>query len=407
MLNGPWRYRSKQNPVMMSPASPFERLKKAYQRFPVLFHLPAWCIYIMLPYFFMTVPVLASQWSVLALFLGVKLTNDFVSIIFFYLNYYFITPYSLRTRRIPVLLLAMVDIIGMTVLIDALYCHLFLTEKLNRIAATLPPADFTLLMENQRWGIPMPILFTTILSMLLLTSLSSGFALYRDHNQHQIQYQQVVIDKKEAELSMLKLQISPHFLFNMLNNLRWLARQKSDVTEEAILRLSEMMRYMLYQVDQGPVCLDKEIEYINNYVEIQKIRLAPNNHLQFEATIENDQVLIEPLLFIHFIENACKHGLHNELESTVSIGLQQRANTVLFTTRNPLFINSSLPNSTDSGIGIQNIERRLALHYPNRHTLNFYHKAGFFCVDLSIQLTPDPLWSPNSVASSLMTNLLR
>lgn len=394
-------------PVVMSHLSSFERLKQAYQRNPIFFQLPAWGIYMGLPYFFMTVPPLANQRSVMILFLGVKLIDDLIGIVFFYLNYYFLTPHSLRTRQIHVLLLALASAISVSVLINAVYCQLFLAKELTQFASKLSPADYGLLVENQVLGVPMPILLTTILTMILLASLSSGFALYKDHTQHQMKYQQVVIDKKEAELSMLKLQISPHFLFNMLNNLRWLARQKSDLTEEAILRLSEMMRYMLYQVDQGPVRLDKEIEYINNYVEIQKIRLAPNNHLQFDAAIDDDQLLIEPLLFIHFIENACKHGLHNELESTVSIRLHQQADTVLFTTRNPLFATNPLSHSTDSGIGIRNIERRLALHYPNRHTLRIDHEGGLFCVDLSIQLTPDSAWPPNPAASSLMTSLLR
>ena len=134
--------------------------------------------------------------------------------------------------------------------------------------------------------------------------------------------------------------------------------------------------------------LAKEIDYLTDYLELHQLRLAPYNQIVFSHEADNDWVLIEPLLLIHFVENAVKYGLHHEADSTVQIQLSAKTGVINFSTRNRLFINGLAIKSVDSGIGIQNVERRLALHYPHRHTLRIYQQGGQFCVDLRIDLNP-------------------
>lgn len=339
-------------------------------------------MYMSLPFLILSITQVINLQDALTIF-SIKVINDVISIGFFYLNLYRLTPYILRNRQFTLFGVAFIGLMLLLYLIDTVYYQYYLQDVLHDLLEQLPGSP--IVEMRPVWGVPLPIILISMLSLLLLTSISSGLAIYRDRAQHVTAGQQMIIQKQNAELIALKLQISPHFLFNTLNNLRWLARQKADETEEAIQRLSEMMRYMIYQVDNGPVSLEKEIEYMEHYIELQKMRLSDNNRLNFVVSADDRQVFIEPLLFIHLVENAFKHGLHAEEEAQIDIYLTFNQGRLHFQTRNRIFL-PDLP-TTDSGIGIQNIERRLALHYPGRHQLRIYHQAGLFCVDLTIELT--------------------
>ena len=228
----------------------FDMFRRGYERYPVAFHLPVWLLYITLPDLFTSLPQLFAPNQFMTLF-GVKLVIESLVIAFFYLNYYVLTPGILRTRRPLLLLLAVLSMGVLLTLVNALYYHFFLQQNLSQLVAKLIQARATQLLSSLWFGAPTPIQVASLMSLLVLTGLSTGFALYRDRNQREAIHQQMVIGKKEAELSALKLQISPHFLFNTLNNMRWLARQKSDQTEDAIQRLSDILRYMIYRAEQG------------------------------------------------------------------------------------------------------------------------------------------------------------
>ncbi|WP_083732940.1 sensor histidine kinase [Spirosoma montaniterrae] len=369
----------------MNPSSFSERLRHISPRLSIPFQAMVWLIYMSFPFLILSLMQVMGPRDVLKVF-SIKVINDVLSIVFFYLNLHVLTPNVLKTRQLGPFILAFSVLMVLLYLADSLYFQFYLNDVLTDIARRLPTS--TSMEMKPVWGVPLPIILISFLSLLMLTSVSSGLAIYRDRNQHIAAGQQMIIQKQEAELTSLKLQISPHFLFNTLNNLRWLARQKSDETEEAILRLSDMMRYMIYQVDKGPVTLAREIEYLEHYVELQTMRLTPNNRLTFRVCADDRQVLIEPLLFIHFVENAFKHGLHPEDDSPIEIRLTFSDGLLTFQTRNRILVNAA--PSPDSGIGVQNIERRLALHYPDQHQLRIYQQNGLFCVDLTIQLTPEP-----------------
>lgn len=189
-----------------------------------------------------------------------------------------------------------------------------------------------------------------------------------------------------AELGSLKMQINPHFLFNTLNNIYAFAiREKASNTATSILKLSGMMRYVVSEASQEYVKLDKEINYINNYIELQKMRLNKNLHLSFNVAGMVNGQQIAPLLLITFIENAFKHGVNPDQDSYLSIKIDITENTITLLVENQK-VKVNLEQYEKSGVGISNTKNRLALLYPKQHFLTINEDANTYQVQLTLQL---------------------
>ncbi len=370
----------------MADIFPVSQFRRLYNQYPILIQMVVWLAFIFLPDPFTTTQQLfTTEWAILN---GVRVFNNLLAILIFYVNLYVLTPWLVRRNRLSWLLPTFLVLGALMLFVNRIF-YWYVTQNIANFSVRVHELQQAILQKDTQLGMPLPLAITSVLLVLVVASVSTGLALYRDRNEVKARHQQMEIEKKEAELNALKLQISPHFLFNTLNNMRWLARQKSDQTEDAILRLSDILRYMIYQVNEGPVPLSKEINYLTDYVALQQLRLGDHNRVKFETDVDNDRVRVEPLLLIHFVENAFKHGMHHDEPSTVSIRLHVRDGLLTFETRNRLFHEQPEQPSPDSGVGVQNVERRLALHYPNRHLLRLQHKNGFFCVDLRIDLQAD------------------
>lgn len=192
-------------------------------------------------------------------------------------------------------------------------------------------------------------------------------------------------ERLKAELSNLKNQINPHFLFNTLNSIYSLSMEKSDLAPTAVVKLSGMMRYMLTDAKNDWVSLEKELENISNYIDLQKIRLG--NTVLVEYVVEGDVFShqIAPLLLIPFIENAFKYGVNPEEDSKINIHLQIIGNTLKMMVFNKK-VNREIPDSEKSGLGLINTSYRLQLFYPNRHQFHIRESDNDFTVNLSIDL---------------------
>jgi LytS/YehU family sensor histidine kinase len=201
---------------------------------------------------------------------------------------------------------------------------------------------------------------------------------------------QIEREKMAAELSFLKSQMNPHFLFNSLNNIYSLAERGSDKTGEAVLMLSSLLRYMLYGSNNGKTELSKEIECIENYIAIQKLRIPAREDITIGLTINAGDLnsRIEPLILLPFVENAFKHGISNNQRSEVLIDIDINKQELDLTVRNTKKQKTDLNNSvvTESGIGLRNIKRRLELLYPERHALSIEDSKDYFEVNLRILL---------------------
>ena len=190
-----------------------------------------------------------------------------------------------------------------------------------------------------------------------------------------------------AELNFLKAQINPHFLFNTLNNLYYLAYSKSENTTEVIERLSQMMRYMIYESNHPQVLLSKEIDYMKSYISLEQLRL--NKQIPIELTVEGDteKVFIAPLIFITFLENAFKHGVSNNYDqSYVKATIRVVGLECFYSVENSKMPTPKPEAEEKSGIGLQNVKRRLELSYPEKYALTVNDLPDKYRIDLRISL---------------------
>lgn len=192
----------------------------------------------------------------------------------------------------------------------------------------------------------------------------------------------------QSELSFLRSQINPHFLFNVLNSLYALSLKKSDSTPEMILRLSQLMRYMLYECNEKRVALEKELSYIQNYLELERLRFGEKARIDFEYELDREDYEIVPLLFVPFLENAIKHGLAKNLgeEAFIEVELYIEQGELNFIVRNSYKKEVEGQGEEPGGIGLSNIRRRLSLLYSKKHRLDLREYEDMYSVHLSLDL---------------------
>jgi sensor histidine kinase YesM len=206
--------------------------------------------------------------------------------------------------------------------------------------------------------------YSSLLIISLLVNLMAiGIALSIRYVMRQSEKKQ---KKVEAELAWLKNQINPHFLFNTLNNISSLAQIDGDETQEAIMQLSDLLRYAMYETNKPKVPLEGEVEFMRNYIELMKLRCNEMTEIRSEFIVHNSKIEIAPLLFISLIENAFKHGMNSNAPATIDINMIQTDSTLVFTCDNT---NNPKPSKdrSGSGIGLENTRRRLNLIYPNHY----------------------------------------
>jgi two-component system LytT family sensor kinase len=284
-------------------------------------------------------------------------------VVLFYVNAHWLYPLLMRRKRwlwyIPAL----------AALVAAGYFTKLLMIRL------IDPG-FTVTDNNWRF------LFFPLLAFLVVSIL---YRLIRDKIVADRQEKEKQAERMATELKFLRSQISPHFLFNMLTNLVSLARKKSDLLEPSLIKLSDLVRYMLYESDQERSLLTQEIAYLQSYIELQQLRF---DDVRVELDMDNDNpaATIEPMLLIPFVENAFKHGVGIANDPFIRIQLRVRDRELAFRVSNKY---SKQPQSKDpnSGIGLQNIRTRLQLLYPDRHTLKIKEAGSLYEIQLYIQLT--------------------
>ena len=204
-----------------------------------------------------------------------------------------------------------------------------------------------------------------------------------------IQYFEMLIAKRDAarnELSALKAQINPHFLFNNLNTIYSMASQKDERTADVVLKLSDFLRYVLYDTASETIPLEKEVEIIRTYVGLQEERLNPAIS-KVVLTTEGDfeKVKIAPLLLLPLAENCFKHGVGKNA-GTIRISISFDGNQLILKTENKIALREKTSPDENAGIGIKNVEKRLLLIYPNRHSLEYQGNDGVYILDMKIDL---------------------
>jgi len=231
-------------------------------------------------------------------------------------------------------------------------------------------------------------LFINCLSLVrVFVSSCNAFILYLASDWFIKQKRTQELEKKnlQSELAMLKNQINPHFLFNTLNNIDSMIKKNPDCASQSIVELSEMMRYMIYEANVEKVPLKKELDYIDNYLHLQKLQYGNAELVEYTVSGDSEHIEIAPMLFIPFIENAFKHCTNKETKHSIRFSFLLNARQICFEAMNIADKTQTISKDKTSGIGLDTIKRRLEILYPKRHDLQIQEKNDLFCVSLTLK----------------------
>jgi two-component system, LytTR family, sensor kinase len=390
----------------------FQKTKNAKHFIFIIFvHLAAWCLFLLLPLIFY--PIRFSRDAVLY---G-ELASKLLPIGFFYLNYYYLLPRFFEKRKFLNYFIAVLSVI-LLIAAQELLIRTRIPGRGVRVFSMpigRPPSqnadttrDFIFFRGNAAearnakfpfpappfeqtiFGIPRGIVFMSVnrsislcVVLLLIGGLIRlGYSFLRNQNEKKA----LENAHLNAEVNFLKSQINPHFLFNTLNGIYAQAHQKSEHTEFSILKLSELLRYVLYDSGGAKVDLAKDIQYLTNYIDLQKLRISQKVSIEYKVTGKTGGKQIAPLLLITFVENAFKHGISYTRPSSIKIHVGIFEKTLTLLVSNPVVETNSF---AAGGLGLKNVTRRLDLLYPGNYLLDILHNEHLHIVNLKINLDCD------------------
>lgn len=324
----------------------------------IIFQIVIWIAYVFLPIFLVPQPssIFQSNSFNLVLYAVVCL----LSIGFFYFNFNYVLPRYYFTKKL--LLTAIANII-----------YLFLTAAILKVTLTIYGNNF------YEEGLQRPVFLSGFfIRFIILFAIAFGLRINK-------RFKLIEAQKTEAELIALKARINPHFLFNVLNDIYGQALIKSDTTHESIAKLSALMRYVITECNVEMVPFESEIRYVKNYIELQRLRLTDKTKVNFKIVGTTENIQIQPLLFIPFIENAFKYGVSNEKYSSIDITFAIDNNCINFSVRNKIF--NSLDNYHESNnIGIETSVKRLDTLFKNQYKLDIVEKEKEYILTLKFNL---------------------
>lgn len=350
-----------------------------------LFHVLAWMIFILAPIFFSPGPFFQEITKESAISL---LVRSATLVALFYSNLFYFTPVLLKKYG----WVWFVSILVLLVVVISVFNAGFHMQYVEDRGFFQEPPPFPNRMHRGEPGFgpgppPHRIMFASptfvsVVITVLVAITSSSLVLRKEWLSAQEEKKEQTHMKIQAELVALKLQISPHFLFNTLNNIRWLVRSKSEQAEDAIVKLSHLLRYILYQTEAEEVDLEKEIDHLKDFIELQKMRILKPESLSVSIQGALNGKRIIPLLLLPLIENFFKHGdFTGNFQNSISIRVA--GNHLMFKSENLI----AAVEDKAKGIGFANVKKRLSLHYPSRYTLEYYEKESVFNVELNLNLT--------------------
>jgi len=293
-----------------------------------------------------------------------------IDLMLFYINYILLVPFLLLKKKNILYFFSI-----LILLVIVYYLNTFFEPPFN-----FKPEGIRFKERIGNRGLrSMPVVFASIFLIV-----SAAIKMYEEWNKNDRNKKEIKAQKNLSELEALKNQINPHFLFNSLNSIYSLTVKKSNDAPEAVITLSELMRYMLYQTNDDFVLLKQELEYLKNYMKLQRLRIANNENVKINirGTILSQK--IRPLFFISFVENAFKYGTDYHGNTEVKIEISVKDNELLFKCINLIGRNNKKEDS--SGIGLQNTKERLQLLYPEKHWLIIKEEDNKYIVDLKLKL---------------------
>ena len=328
----------------------------------VLIHCVVWAIIFMLPYVFNTWDE-KHEISSVDPYRSVKTVTNFLWMGLFYLNTSIFIPRLFYTKKyVQYAILLLISFCFIMMLHGALFKPFVIGRTFNFIPSSVHNI--------------IPFLFTIFVS--------AAYKTLSDRIENEILMEAKHKENLKTELSFLRSQINPHFLFNIMNNIAAMVRVKSDKLEPTIHKLSSLMQYMLYETDEEKVLLQSEIQYLQSYIDLQQQRFSEKLIMEVAFDVKENWHAIEPMLLIPFVENAFKHGTGLVEDPVIKVSLTADNNQLTFVVKNKLIHTESTKDKT-SGIGLGNVKRRLELLYGKQQTLVLDQSNGWFTA--SLQLT--------------------
>ena len=327
----------------------------------VVIHLTVWLILFTLPHLFFDSRNTQPGFFPVSWFVITNLYNAGI----FYLNAFVLLPKLLNTKKWWLYLIAVTAI-----LFISYYLKLWLTQI------------FYSNVQLDVWAYR--ILFFPVIPFLIASII---YKLIVNKIAHDKKQKEIMAEQLSIKLKFLRSQISPHFIFNVLTNLVSLARKQSKQLEPALMMLSDLMRYMLYESDEKKVSLANEIEYLKSYISLQQLRFGDDVKIDLDINLSQEilQQKIEPMLLIPFVENAFKHGTGAD-DPFISIQLFFNDNGLVLDVKNK-FMEDDKSKDNNSGIGLENVQSRLMLLYPQKHQLTVNRENNIFHVHLNLTLS--------------------
>jgi len=298
-------------------------------------------------------------------FLYVNLLSNILWIGLFYLNAFILVPRLMYKKKIFLYVMVVLACFVVAIVLHTALLQLFMPElSFSRFRGA----------------------WFNVGPFLLSLAASTAWQMWSDRVKADRLAQQTQQENLKTELSFLRSQISPHFVFNVLNNIVALVRLKSEALEPTVMKLSSLMQYMLYETNEEKVPVKTEAEYLQSYIDLQQQRFGSKVKITTAIHLSNDWAEIEPMLLIPFVENAFKHGVGMIEHPQIDVRLLTQANLLTFSVSNRYNPASVETKDKTSGIGLANVTRRLNLLYGDNHELKILKENNWFEVSLTIKL---------------------
>lgn len=398
-------------------------LKQLYRNrlFNIGLHIAVWTCFLFFPFFIYRIRI-QHPW-----FFAREIVDNLFLIGVFYLNFYFLIPRFFTVKKIAYylsfVLLSLVFVIVQQAVSEYAFWKVYAKEDMalhqpgsidQRIP---PPPGYHYYQDRPHGGVDFrerpPLVFDdgsvdgkiptfvdyilfpeilrkTVFAALLMLFMSGFIKIAQEWFKSEQQREALKLENLNAELKFLKSQINPHFLFNCLNTIYSLAHKHSAQTEPAIIKLSTIMRYMIYESNEDKVQLQQELQYLEDYIDIQRLRLPEDIVVDYAVQGNPAGLRIEPMLLVPFVENAFKHGISYAEPSFIAIAVAVERNQVRLVVENAVFKQRV---AEKGGIGLQNVKKRLELLYTEDHELEITEAENQFIVDLKIELKNDQVYS--------------
>ncbi|WP_423128458.1 sensor histidine kinase [Gaoshiqia sp. Z1-71] len=351
------------------------------RKIAAMLHITAWIIVITIPLYLSNTFGAGGHPHRLYQFF----VHSFSAAIIFYVGYLWLVPAFFLQERKLTYLVALIGLILVTYFITSFINEYFLhdalaEEKFRAALKKLTDSDSDIRPPMKAFGF-----YNHVIVSVLISGFAIGLCGMEKLEKEEKKQKELEKEKLNSELAFLKNQVSPHFFFNTLNNIYSLIGIDAADAQDAVLKLSKLMRYLLYESEQGLTGLNDEIAFMNNYIDLMKLRLNAKVDLSVSFPGNTENLNIPPLLFIPFIENAFKHGISYREPSFIDIKMTVDGTVVYFSTRNSIGASSHPGDGQYSGIGLENVKKRLSLLFPGKHTLKIEQTDAEFRIDLRLE----------------------